>query len=44
MTFREFLERNGCTVDVTQENDGSGYVCYDVTLPDGTHHDVTVTS
>jgi hypothetical protein len=41
MTFKEWLEAQGVQVDVAQEDDGGGYECWFVTLPDGTVHDVT---
>jgi hypothetical protein len=44
MTFQQWLESQGCTVEVTQDDDGSGYVVLDVITPDGNHHDVTVNS
>lgn len=50
MEFAHWLEQHGCTVEVTQEDDGGGYVCLEVTLPhDGslappTKVDVTVTT
>lgn len=33
MDFKEWLELMGCYVEVTQEDDGSGYECWDVVLP-----------
>jgi hypothetical protein len=31
--FQSWLEQQGCRVEITQENDGGGYVCMDVTTP-----------
>ncbi len=33
MIFKDWLEQHGCQVEVTQEDDGSGYVCLSVELP-----------
>ena len=33
MDFKNWLESQGCSVEVTQEDDGSGYVCLEVTIP-----------
>jgi hypothetical protein len=35
MEFKEWLERQGCTVEVTQEEEGNGYVVLEVHLPYG---------
>jgi hypothetical protein len=32
--FKEWLESQGCDVVLTQEDDGSGYYCLDVTTPE----------
>lgn len=44
MDFKTWLELQGCVIEVTQEDDGSGYECWTVTTPDGTEIDLTVTS
>ena len=43
MIFKEWLESQGCKVEISQEDDGSGYVCIEVTTPDGGFFQVTVT-
>lgn len=35
MDFKEWLELQGCVVEVTQEDDGSGYEVLQVTTPLG---------
>ena len=48
MEFKEWLESKGCQAEVTQDDDGSGYICLEVTLPSedglnpGVRVDVTV--
>ena len=42
MTFTEWLKDNGCQVIETQADDGSGYACYYVTLPNQIAYDITV--
>jgi hypothetical protein len=42
MTFPEWLKSVGCQVNVYQEDDGSGYSCMNVTIPDGIQFDITV--
>lgn len=42
MTFKNWLESQRCTVEVTQEDDGSGYICLQVRTPEGIYFDVTV--
>lgn len=42
MDFKDWLERQGCTVEVTQEEDGNGYFCLDVRIPEGELFDITV--
>lgn len=44
MDFKRWLESQGCTVEVTQDDDGGGYVCLLVTDPAGVRYDVTVTA
>jgi hypothetical protein len=44
MSFKAWLESQGCTVEVTQEDDGSGYICLEVITPDHARHDVTVSN
>lgn len=35
MDFKEWLELQGCVVEITQEDDGSGYSQYEVHTPLG---------
>jgi hypothetical protein len=42
MDFKEWLEFMGCRVEVTQEDDGSGYICLEVTTPSGVVSEITV--
>ncbi len=35
MEFKEWLEAVGCHVEITQEDDGSGYICIEVITPIG---------
>jgi hypothetical protein len=43
MNFRQWLEQHGCTVEVTQADDGSGYEVWTVRTQDGWRFDgVTV--
>jgi len=42
MRFKDWLESVGCSVEVTQPDDGGGYVCLAVRTPDGSEYDVTV--
>lgn len=42
--FIAWLQAHGCTVEVTQPDDGSGYACLDVETPEGGTYDVTVQS
>ena len=44
MDFVSWLLEQGCQVEITQEDDGSGYFLAEVTLPDGPQkvHKVTV--
>ena len=44
LDFADWLSRQGCQVTITQDDDGSGYICLDVTTPDGQLFDITVTS
>ena len=44
MSFMTWLQLQGCTVEVTQDDDGSGYVCLEIILPDGARYDITVTN
>jgi hypothetical protein len=40
--FIAWLREQGCTVEVTQPDDGGGYVVMDVETPDGAAYDLTV--
>jgi hypothetical protein len=42
MGFVQWLELQGCHVEITQADDGSGYIVTDVTMPDGTPATVTI--
>jgi hypothetical protein len=42
MEFVQWLELQGCHVEITQADDGSGYFCADVTMPDGTSATMTI--
>jgi len=43
--FINFMETHGCSVEVTQEDDGGGYTVLEVVLPNGgAVLDVTVNS
>lgn len=42
MDFKEWLELQGCVVEVTQEDDGSGYTLLEVTTPVGVIYKVSV--
>jgi hypothetical protein len=42
MSFKNWLISMGCWIEVTQANDGSGYECWAITLPDGTVQEVTI--
>lgn len=42
MTFIDWLEDQGCSVEITQEDDGSGYVYLDVETSEGMRFVVSV--
>lgn len=42
MDFKEWLELQGCVIEVTQEDDGSGYYVLEVTTPIGGIYKVSV--
>ena len=44
MDFKDWLEKQGCKVEITQEDGGSGYVCLYILTPDGRHFNLTVDS
>lgn len=33
MDFKDWLEQHGCMVEIAQEDDGSGYVVLEVSIP-----------
>jgi len=42
--FEDWLRRQGCEVEITQEEEGNGYYCMKVTTPgEELTYDVTVT-
>jgi hypothetical protein len=34
MKFKKWLEEQGCTVEIVQEDDGGGYYCIEVWTPE----------
>ena len=42
MTFAQWLESQGCHVECVQEDDGSGYECLSVLIPDGITYEISV--